>query len=225
MCEVLEQVPNQSTCSLKIGSSALFKFVCHFCLLTSAGAEKLAGVLQRFNNITCLDLKLVDCCAVAVNKLVSSITNKTLEDLRLSDIRLTLAAAAALGRSLPEMSSLQILWLTGVDGSILKVEEMEALFAGFNKEFPALTWLGLSNFNARSSLASLTERLQFFPNLEELWLWNLNMDERDLHGLLESLRSSPNVRGLYLYGNPLGDRDRVKSIVKQALPQVRLAYW
>ena len=215
MCEVLEQVPNPSACSLRIGSTWPWHS------LTSFGAERLADVLRRFNNITCLRLKLGDCYAVAVNKLVCSITHKTLEKLSLSYIRLTPAVAAALGRSLPEMSSLQELWLTGVDGNILKVKEMESLFGGFNKTFPTLTQLSLNDFNARGSLAPLNERFHFFPNLEQLSLMKLNIDEHDLHGLLKSLRSSPN---LHLYGNQLGDRDRVKFIVQQALPQVDLYY-
>ncbi|KAL9979334.1 hypothetical protein ACROYT_G016984 [Oculina patagonica] len=219
ICELLEQVPNPSTCCLKIGGSFLSP-----CLLTSAGAERLADVLPRFNNITVLYLKLVGCCAAAVNKLVSSITHKTLEVLRLRGISLTPAAAAALGRSLPEMSSLRRLMLTGVNASILQVEEMDALFGGFNKTFPTLEWLYLNNFNARGSLAPLTERFHFFPNLVWLRLKKLNMDERDFRGLLESLRSSPNLRTLFLLDNPLGDRDRVRSIVQQALPQVNLWY-
>ena len=218
ICELLEQVPNPGTCSLKIGET-IFS-----CQLTSAEAESLVGVLQRFNNITCLGLELHDCSAAAVNKLVSSITHKTLEELALRGISLTPAAAAALGRSLPEMSSLQELVLSGVDGSNLKAEEMEALFGGFNKTFPALKWLHLENFNARGRLASLTKRLHFFPNLNELLLSKLNMDERDLRVLLESLRSSPNMRELYLGDNPLGDRYTVYSIVQQALPRVDLEY-
>ncbi|XP_078366722.1 NLR family CARD domain-containing protein 4-like isoform X1 [Oculina patagonica] len=219
ICELLEQVQNTSTISLTIGYPSLS------CLLTSAGAERLAGVLPRFNNITALNLKEVDCCAAAVNKLVSSITHKNLEELILTDISLTPAAAAVLGRSLPEISSLRSLGLTGVNGSILQVEEMEALFGGFNKTFPTLNQLHLNNFNARGSLAPLTERFHFFPNLTWLELNDLNMDERDLHGLLESLRSSPNLWMLSLGGNPLGDRDRVESIVQQALPRVELWYW
>ena len=219
VCELLEQVPKHSTCSFVIGGTWLP------CRLTSAGAERLAGVLPRFNNITCLKLELRGCCAEAVNKLVSSIIHKTLEGLTLSGISLTPAVAAALGRSLPEMSSLHELVLTGVDGSNLQVKEMEALFGGFNKTFPVLRSLHLKNFNARGRLAPLTERLHFFPNLNELELEKLNMDERDLRGALESLRYSSNLWSLYLLGNPLGDRYTVKSIVQQALPRVDLWYW
>ena len=218
MCELLEQVPNPCTCCVNIGS------LLSQCSLTSVEAEKLAGVLPRFINITALYLRLRDCCAAAVNKLVSSISRKTLKKLSLHNISLTPAAAAPLGRSLPEMSSLETLELTGADGSILQEEEMEALFGGMNGTFPALQWLDLKNFNARGSLAPLTKRVQFFPNLTRLVLWSLNMDERDLHCLLESLRSISNLKDLNLTWNPLGSRDEVRSVVQQALPQVRLSY-
>ena len=122
------------------------------------------------------------------------------------------------------MSSLKELELTGVNGSILQAEEMEALFGGINETLSALEKLNLSNFNARGSLAALTKRVHFFPKLISLELPSLNMDERDLHGLLESLRSIPNPPILILLDNPLGPRDRVQSMVQQALRQADFEY-
>ena len=224
ICELLDQIPNSITCSLVIGYDFRFWELAPHGLPTSAEVEKLAAVLPRFN-VTALYLNLVRCSAAAVNKLVCSITHKTLQELTLRGMSLTPAAAVALGRSLPGMSSLKKLTLTGVDGSILQVEEMEALFEGINETFPALEQLSLTNLNARGSLAPLTKRVHFFPNLRGLNLWNFNMDEGDLHGLLESLTSIPNLSRLHLGGNPLGSQYRVRSIVKQALPQVDLDYW
>ena len=178
--------------------------------------------MSRFN-VTALNPGVYD-CAAAVNKLVCSITHKTLRELALKEVSLTPAAAAALGRSLPKMSSLKVLMLTGVNGSILQAEEMEALFGGINETFSALDWLTLEDFNARGSLAPLTKRVHFFPNLTRLQLSYLNMDERDMHGLLESLRSIPNPPRLFLHGNSLGSPDRVQSMVQQALPQVDFWY-
>ena len=88
-------------------------------------------------------------------------------------------------------------------------------------QFPALK---LFQFSSRGCLAPLIERFRLFPSLRLVSLGSLNLDERDLPGLLESLKSIPDLRILRLLGNPLGDEDRVKSIVKQALPQVRLHY-
>ena len=227
ICELLNQIQSSSTCSLNIGRGLLPTLspgpLCSAYSLTSVEAEQLAGVLPRFK-VTALYLKLADWCGATVNKLLCSITHKTLLELSLR-ISLTPAAAAALGRSLPEMSSLRRLELTGVNGSILQMGEMEALFEGINETFSALERLFLREFNARGSLAPLNKRVHFFPNLRSLDLCNFNMDERDLHGLLESLKSIPNLERLDISRNPLGSRDRVQSIVKQALPQVYLGYW
>ena len=229
MSDLLDQIRNPSTCSLKIGGfhspSSFFTVLVPVFSLTSVEAQKLAGVLPRFNNIITLNLKLVDCCVATVNKLVSGITHKTLQKLSLCDVSLTPVAAAALGRSLPELSSLEEFTLTGVAGSILQVLEMNALFRGMNKTFPALEYLTVRNFNVRGSFASLIKRVHFFPNLSGLDLSNLNMDKRDFRGLLESLRSIPNLMKLFVPGNPLGSQNRVNSIVKQTLPQVVLRYW
>ena len=227
LCELLDHIPNSSTCSLTIDCVRLpsvSRSPDPVYSLTSVVAEKLAGVLPRFN-ITALHLNLHYCCAAAVNKLVCSITHKTVQELALRHVSLTPPAAAALGRSLPKMSSLKILDLIGVNGSILQVVEMGALFGGINETFSALERLTLSNFNARGSLASLTKHVHFFPKLTCLELSSLNMDERDLHGLLESLRSIANLKALVLYDNPLGSQDRVHSMIHQALPQLDLFYW
>ena len=216
--ELLDQVPNPSTCSLSFGGN---HWPC--CSLTLFEAEKLVGVLPRLN-VTALHLDLHDCCAAAVSRLCS-ITHQTLKKLSLKNVRWTLATATALGQSLSEMSSLGELDLNGMDESILQSEEMEALFGGINKTLSSLQVLSLWHFNARGSLAPLTKRFQFFPNLFDLSLLRLNMDEHDLRGLLESLTSCPNLMLLDLSGNPLGSQDRLESIVEQAMPLVELYYW
>ena len=62
---------------------------------------------------------------------------------------------------------------------------MEALFGGFNKPMP-LCKLTFSDFSARGCLAPLVKSLPFLPNLTELRLQRLNMDENDQCGLLKS---------------------------------------
>ena len=221
VCRLLDQIQNSSTCFLNIGFEAGM-LESRTYSLTSAEAEKLAGLLPRFK-VTALSLKFSGSAAV-LDKLVCSIKHKTLEVLILRYISLTPAVAAALGRSLPELSSLTTLELTGVNESILQVEEMEALFGGIIKTFPALERLSLSCFNARGTLAPLTKRVHFFPNLGWLTFSLLNMDERDLNGLVESLRFIPRLQILELDDLHLGSEDRVQSIVKQALPHVDLRY-
>ncbi|KAJ7382728.1 hypothetical protein OS493_033293 [Desmophyllum pertusum] len=127
------------------------------------------------------------CCTAEVNT-AAGFTHKTLKDLLLRGISLTPAVAATLGRSLPEMSSLQTLELTGANGSIVQGEEMETLFSGFNKTLPSYTLI-FSGFSVINCLAPLTKSFRFFPNLSHLVLEELNMDERrELCDLLESLR-------------------------------------
>ena len=113
--------------------------------------------------------------------MVATITHETIEQLMLSGIILTPAAAKTLGRSLPEMSSLQVLVLTGFDGSILQTEEIEALFGGFNKTIP-LYELTFTDFSVSGRLAPFFRSFHFFPNLRSLYLVKLNMDGHDLRG-------------------------------------------
>ena len=101
---------------------------------------QLASLLPRFN-VMVLQLSLRDCFAAALDTLVTSITHKTLKKLTLREIILTPAATKELGRSLPEISSLVELTLSGVDGSFLQAEQMEALFGRLTKH--CLCWSGL----------------------------------------------------------------------------------
>ena len=145
-----------------------------------------------------------------MDTLVASITHKTLEKLILTETILTPAATKALGRSLPEMSSLQVLELTGVDRSILQAEDMEALFGGLKKMLPLFS-LTLKNFSLRACLAPLFRSFRLFPNLENLFLVNLGLDEDDLRGLLKSFQFIPKLETLDLAGTHLGHA--VRSIV------------
>ena len=189
---LLEQVRNPSKCSLAIGGPSINT------RLTSVGAVQLASLLPRFNTVIALNLDLRDCCAGALDTLVPSITHKTLQRLVLSAKFLTPAVTKALGLSLPEMSSLQELELTGVDGSILPAEEMEALFGGFNKTMPLLKQLTFSGFNVRGCLAPLIKSLPFFPNLRKLELERLNIDEHDQCSLLKSFGTLTGLERLKL---------------------------
>ena len=185
ICYLLEQVRNPSKCSLKIGGCYIFSRVC----LTSVGAVELASLLPRFNNVIFLKLRLRHCCAAALDTLVNSITCKTLEELILEEIILTPTATKKLGQSLPEMSSLENLELSGVGGSILQAEQMEALFGRFNKTLPLLKRLTFIGFNVRGCLAPLIKSLRFFPDLRDVSLKKLNIDEHEQCCLLKSFGS------------------------------------
>ena len=194
VCDLLEQVPNPSKCSLKLGSFIGRDIIWEYLdvSLTSAGAVKLSDLLPRFSNISHLSLSFVD---GEVDALITSITHKSLKVLRLSGMTLTPAAAAALGRSLPEMSSLEIFELTGIDGNILEAEVMELLFGGFNKAMP-LRRLSFRSFSVEGCLTPLTSSLHLFSKLKHLRLEEVIMNDQDLSGLLESLSFLPNLKTL-----------------------------
>ena len=200
VCYLLEQVQNPSECSVAIATSLIHPDGAVDD--TSAEAVQLASLLPRFYSITTLHLNVRDCCAAALDTLVTSITHKTVKELMLSGIHLTPEAAKALGRSLPEMSSLHELWLFGMDGSILQAEEMNALFGGFNETL-LLYKLSLIGFSEISCLAPFNERLRA-PNLKELHLANLNLNEHDLCGLLKSWSQIRNLTELHISGNQPG---------------------
>ena len=197
---LLEEVPNPSECSLQLGSSVhtdgLLRYI-HEVRLTSAGAVKLARLLPQFNNVSVLNLSFVD---AEVDALITSISHKSLKNLRLNGIILTPAATTTLGRSLPQMSSLESLEVTGVRGRIVQGKEMEALFGGFDKSLPLET-LTFGNFRVKCCLSALVKSFPYFPNLKELSVGKFSMDEHNLCSLLESLSATPNLRVLKVQGN------------------------
>ena len=210
-CELLQYVPNPRTCRVHLGYFQLFPI--YWSSLTSADVTKLAGLLPQFNNLVSLYLNLNDCCAEAVNKLVSSITHKTLEELGLHRIILTPVTAAALGRSISEMSSLRELSISGPKRGFLETNEIEASPTGFDRTSLVSQ---LFTFN--------TGGCRFLPSLRTLDLSCLNLNERGLRELLDNWKFFSELRYFFLHGNPLGDKHTVHSMVKKALPRVHVFY-
>ena len=172
--------------------------------LTPAVAVVLIHLLSKLSALRTLKIKSwPECSDEAVTRLIDGINHKTLKDLELSKMNLTSAVAEALGRSLPELSSLETLRISGSDGCNLQQKELEALFGRFNRP-SSLTELSIPRFSARGSLGSIANKLCFFPNLTVLKLEDLDMGEADLSDLLENLKFTPNLRSLSLIGNPLG---------------------
>ena len=212
-CELLEYVLNSCTCRVELGN-VMNLGLSDGPSLTSAVVMKLAGLLPHITNLISLYLKLNECCAEAVTKLVFSITHKTLETLTLHGIILTPDSAAALGRSLSEMSSLRELSLSGPERD---TNEIEAPLTGFDRTSLVLQWFKLSNFSAGGC--------RFFPSLETISLTRLNLNVKDLRELLENLKFIPNLTSLSLPENPLGDEHTVYSLVEKELPQVEFFYY
>ena len=83
--------------------------------LTSAAAEALSQSLPELSALRTLKISSsTECSDNAVTKLVAAIKHKTLEELELSKINLTSAAAEAFSQSLPELSALKALKICGL---------------------------------------------------------------------------------------------------------------
>ena len=188
--------------------------------LTSAAAEALSQALPELLALQTLEISgLTECSGESVTKLVAAIKLNTLKNLELSEINLTSAVAEALGRSLPELSALETLKISGSDGCNLEQKEMEALFGRFSRP-SSLTQLWITFFSARGSLGSIANNLCFFPSLMILRLEDLDMCEADLSDLLKNLKFTPDLRRLSLLGNPLGHV--VRSMIPYLLKQQKL---
>ena len=212
--------------------------------LTSAVAEALGQLLREPSSLQTLEFCFSDGCtlwlwfvvviwkistleirgltessAEVVLSLIEVIKNGIIAELKLSNIALTSAVTEALAQSLPELSSLQILRISGSDGCSLQNKELEALFGRFNRP-SSLTELSITLFSARGSLGSIANNLRFFPSLRVLLLQDLDMGEADLSDLLKNLKFTPDLRSLSLMGNPLGHA--VRSMIPYLIEQRKL---
>ena len=190
--------------------------------LTPAVAKVLVQLLPKLSALRNLTIKSwTECSDEAVTRLIDSINHKTLEELKLSKMNLTSAVAEALGRSLPELSSLRTLRIKGSDGCSSQQKEMEALFGRFSRP-SSLTQLSITHVSARGSLGSIANNLCFFPNLTvlELAFGGLDIGEADLSDLLENLKFTPDLRYLTLMENPPGHA--VRSMVPYLIEQQQL---
>ena len=188
--------------------------------LTPAVAEVLVQLLPKLSALRTLKMtSLTECSYEALTRLIDGINHKTLEELELSKMNLTSAVAEALGRSLPELSALETLVLSGSDRCSLQQKGLEALSGRFSRP-SSLTELSITRFSARGSLGSIANNLCFFPSLRVLELEDLDMGEADLSDLLENLKFTPDLRSLHLMGNPVGHA--VRSMIPYLLGQQKL---
>ena len=160
-----------------------------------------------------------ECSDEAVTRLIDALKHKTYVELELFKINLKLSVAKTLSQLLPELSALQTLRISVLDECWLEHKEVEALFGRFNRP-SSLKELWFTGFTARGSLAPLTKNLCLFPCLQVFRLDDSDVDEADLSGLLENLKFTPDLRMLYLMGNPLGHA--VRSMIPYLLEQQKL---
>ena len=207
MVRLVQEIPTLTEkCSWEIGE--LYEDTrdcggCSCCVLTPKGAEQLTSLLPHFRNTITLCLDVKHCSSSAAAKLVESITHEQLQFLVLDELIMTPHLAAALGRSLPTLTSLRLLRLTGaIEQSSEEVVDVKLSFS-----LDKLEKLSLGCFSMRKNFTTFMESLQFSPNLWELELWELNLDGNDVYSLLEGVsRHNSGLITLDLQGNQyLGD--------------------
>ncbi|XP_073227837.1 leucine-rich repeat-containing protein 31-like [Porites lutea] len=188
--------------------------------LTSAVAEALGQLLPELSALQTLEINgLTEWSDGAGTIFFAAFKHKTLKELDLSEISVMSAATEALGQSLPELSALRSLKISGLDKCMLQQKEVEALFGSFNRP-SSIKELWFTGFTARGSLAPLVKNLCLFPCLKVLKLEDLDMGEDDLSDLLENLKFTPDLESLHLSGNPLGHV--VRSMTPCLLEQQKL---
>ena len=226
MVRLLKEIPTLTEkCSWQIGELHEYPLAkeefgpCFSCVLTPKGAEQLTSLLPHFRNTITLCLDVGHLSSSAAAKLVESITHEQLQFLVLDELSMTPHLAAALGRSLPTLTSLRLLKLTGA--TTQSSEEVVDVKLSFSLD--KLEELSLGFFSMRKNFTTFLESLQFSPNLSELELRELNLDGNDVYSLLEGVsRHNSGLITLDLWGNQyLGDS--VTSIIPfiRNLPSLR----
>ena len=207
MVRLLQEIPTLTEkCSWEIGISYdswdILAGIWSCVLLTTKEAEQLTSLLPHFRNTIILCLDLEHCSSSAAAKLVESITHEQLQHLVLDELSMTPHLAAALGRSLPTLTSLRLLRFTGAT----KQSSEEVVDVKLSFSLDKLEELSLGSFSMRKNFTTFIESLQFSPNLSVLKLRELDLDGNDVYSLLESVsRHNPGLITLGLHGNALGD--------------------
>ena len=134
--------------------------------LTLPAAEALGQVLPELSALGRLEISgLTECSDDVVTKLVAAIKHKTLENLNLSAINLTSVAAESLGQSLPELSALETLTISGL--TECSDEAVTKLVSAI--KHMTIEALELSEMNLTLAAAvALSQSLSELPSLQEL---------------------------------------------------------
>ena len=161
MVRLLQEIPTLAEkCSWEIGNVdkvCLDEPVFLSCKLTPIGAEQLAFLLTHFRNTITLCLNLEGChISSAATKLVESITHEQLQHLVLEKLIITANRAAALGRSLPKLTSLRLFKLTKLSSDeavevklLFRLDKLEKLYLPFFYH-----WKELYNTDRKPSIFS-----------------------------------------------------------------------
>ena len=195
--------------------------------LTSTVAESLAQSLPELSALRTLRVSgLIECSDEAVTKLVTAIKHKTLEELELSKINLTSAVAGALGQSLPELSALRTLRVSGLiecsDEAVTKLvtairhktlEKLElskinltsAVAGALGQWLPELSALKILKISCLRDCSdeALTRLLATIKHktLEILQLSEMNLTSAAVVALCQSLPELPSLKILKISGS------------------------
>ena len=195
--------------------------------LTTAAAESLGQSLPELSALQTLRIRRVTLCsAEAGRRLFAGIKHKTLQDLELSKINLTTAAAVALGQSLPELSALQTLEIEGLtecsDDAVtklvtaithktlkeLKVCEMKltsTVAESLGQSLPELSALRTLEVSGlvKCSDDAVTKLVTAIKHktLEELKLSEVNLTSEAAVALGQSLSELPSLKTLTISGS------------------------
>ena len=171
--------------------------------LTAAAAESIAQALPELLALQTLKISaLTECSEESVTKLVSAIKHKTLKELELSKMNLTSTAAVALGQSLPELSALQTLRISGSDG------------CSFQLGFPVLRELEISGVT-EFSFEAVTRLIDVIKHkhLEKLELSQIHLTSAVAKALSQLLAELSVLQKLKISGLAECSDDAVRNLV------------
>ena len=157
--------------------------------LTSAVAEMFCQWLPDLSALRTLTMSgLPVCYSDAVAKLIHTVKHKTLEKLALREVNLTSAVVEALGQSLPELSALQTLEISGSDGC--------SLYSEFSSKFMIIGGLTDCFTEAIMTLISAIK----LKTLEHLVMRKINLTSSAAEVLGQWLPEVPGLRRLTISG-------------------------
>ena len=157
--------------------------------LTSAVAEMFCQWLPDLSTLRTLTMSgLPLCYNDAVAKLIHTVKHKTLEKLALRGVNLTSAVVEALGQSLPELSALQTLEISGSDGC--------SLYSEFSSKFMIIRGLTDCFTKAIMTLISAIK----LKTLEHLVMRKINLTSSTAEVLGQWLPEIPGLRRLTISG-------------------------
>ena len=169
--------------------------------LTSAVAEALGQLLPELSALQTLKISgLTECSDEGVTKLVSAIKHKTLEELELSVIHLTSVAAQALGQSLPELSALQTLKISGLtECSYEAVTKLVATIKHKTLKDLELSEIHLTSVAAEAPGQSLPE-LSALRTLKIIGLDECRLQHKEVQALFGRFNRPSSLKELWFTG-------------------------